>query len=164
MFGQVHIRSISDADLPQIERLHAETFGPGRFARTAYRIREGTSAVSPICLAAWQSDALVGAVQVTEVTIGAKPNSLLLGPLVIRPALKGQGIGLRLLNECVKRARSMSYRLIILVGDLDYYARAGFTQTEPGQFIMPGPVDPARLLAIELRQGALSSTSGLVSS
>lgn len=163
MSGQIKICSVSDTDLPQIERLHAETFGPGRFARTAYRIREGTTAVSPICLAAWHGETLVGAVRMTEVRIGAKPRSLLLGPLVITPSRKGQGIGLRLLNESVERARSRNYHLIILVGDLDYYARAGFTQTEPGQFIMPGPVDPARLLAIELRQGALSSTCGLVS-
>ena len=29
------------ADAPAIERLHERTFGPGRFARTAFRIREG---------------------------------------------------------------------------------------------------------------------------
>jgi predicted N-acetyltransferase YhbS len=28
-------------DAVAIERLHERTFGPGRYARTAYRIREG---------------------------------------------------------------------------------------------------------------------------
>ena len=36
-------------DLATISTLHAAAFGPGRFARTAYRIREGARHLSPHC-------------------------------------------------------------------------------------------------------------------
>ena len=34
----------TDADLAAIERLTEHAFGPGRFAKTAYRLREGLPA------------------------------------------------------------------------------------------------------------------------
>jgi predicted N-acetyltransferase YhbS len=60
------------------------------------------------------------------------------------------------------RARELGYRLVILVGDLPYYARAGFTVAPHGYIALPGPVDPARLLYAELVPGALERYRGLV--
>ena len=39
------VREVRPEDGAAISALHARAFGPGRFARTAYRIREGTGAV-----------------------------------------------------------------------------------------------------------------------
>jgi predicted N-acetyltransferase YhbS len=60
------------------------------------------------------------------------------------------------------RARSLDYRLVTLVGDLPYYARAGFGATPPGHIILPGPVDPARILHVELIPDVLEAYRGLV--
>ncbi len=43
----------------------------------------------------------------------------------------------------------------LLVGDEPYYARFGFHPVPPGQIVLPGPVDPNRLLAAELAPDAL---------
>ena len=51
---------------------------------------------------------------------------------------------------------------MILVGDEPYYARMGFTRTPPGRILLPGPVDPARVLHVELVPGALEGVSGKV--
>ena len=37
------VAPLTPADLPQIEKLDERAFGPGRFTRTAYRLREGVN-------------------------------------------------------------------------------------------------------------------------
>jgi predicted N-acetyltransferase YhbS len=56
----------------------------------------------------------------------------------------------------------MGHRLVILVGDEPYYARVGFKRVPEGKLLLPGPVDPARLLYLELEQGSLDGVQGLV--
>ena len=63
-------RPLVNADLGAIEDLHARVFGPGRFARTAYRVREGTPAISPFCCGAFRGDTLIASLRLTPVTIG----------------------------------------------------------------------------------------------
>ncbi|MGC2603662.1 MAG: N-acetyltransferase, partial [Rhodomicrobium sp.] len=77
-------------------------------------------------------------------------------------AHSNQGHGLRLMLEGLRRARELGYQLVILVGDLPYYARAGFAAVPPERILLPGPVDPARLLYAELVPGALEAYRGLV--
>ena len=62
----------------------------------------------------------------------------------------------------LERARELDYRLVILVGDLPYYARAGFEPTPLDHISFPGPVDPARILHVELIPDALKAYRGLV--
>ena len=50
----------------------------------------------------------------------------------------------------------------MLVGDEPYYARVGFKRVPKGAIKMPGPADPARILAVELVEGALAGVSGEV--
>jgi predicted N-acetyltransferase YhbS len=58
------------------------------------------------------------------------------------------------------RAKAEGFRLVLLVGDMPYYGRFGFQPVPPGRITLPGPVDPARLLAVELVPGALAGASG----
>jgi predicted N-acetyltransferase YhbS len=156
------IKDENKNDAPLLSELAAEAFGPGRFARTAYRIREGIAPVSSLSLAAWLEGRLVGGIRFTALTIGAEGDTLLLGPLVVHPAHKGKGYGQALASEGLARARTQGFRLVVLVGDMPYYGRFGFTTIPPGQVTLPGPVDPKRLLALELVRGALAGAAGLV--
>lgn len=156
----VTIRLQTPDDYPQLKRLNEETFGPGRFARTAFRVREGSASEPRLNLCAVQNGAIIGAVQFTPIAIGGVNGALLLGPLIIEKAHNNQGHGLRLMLEGLSRARELGYKLVILVGDLPYYARAGFAVAPAGRIVMPGPVDPARLLYCELAPGALEAYRG----
>ena len=158
----VEIRLQTPKDLPALKKLNEESFGPGRFARTAFRIRENAAPEPRLNLCAVKGGTIAGAMQLTPVSIGSVGGALLLGPLIVEKAYGNQGYGLRLMLEGMARARALGYRLVILVGDLPYYARAGFTVTPAGRIAMPGPVDPARLLYAELVPGALESYRGLV--
>lgn len=156
------VRKEEAADKTKIEALHETAFGPGRFARTAYRIREQATGGPQIALTAWHEGVLAGAIHFTAITIGGKSGAMLLGPLAIVPPFKNKGCGLKLMKQGLEDARGQKAALVLLVGDLPYYSRVGFGPVPPGQIILPGPADPARLLAVSLCEGALAAFSGLV--
>src|SRR5271155_4745950 len=127
-------------DAEAILRLNERVFGPGRFARTAYRLRETTAADLSLSFVARVGTLLVGANAMTPIWIG-ETAALLLGPLIVEPVFRSRGID---------AARAAGSRLVILVGDQSYYARMEFVPTPPGRIVLPGPVDPARVLHCEL--------------
>ena len=88
--------------------------------------------------------------------------ALLLGPLTVEPAFRERGVGQALIVRALKDAAAKGERLVILVGNEPYYGKSGFKPIPPGRVIMPGPVDPARLLVAELAPGAFDGVSGRV--
>jgi predicted N-acetyltransferase YhbS len=148
-------------DAAAIERLHERTFGPGRYARTAYRIREQLGHRPDLSYTARIGTLLVGSVRLTPVRIGEAP-ALLLGPLTIEPPFRDRGIGKAMMERALKDAKAQGYRLVVLVGDEPYYARVGFRRVPKGAITMQGPVDPARMLAAELVEGALAGVTGVI--
>jgi predicted N-acetyltransferase YhbS len=148
-------------DATAIERLHERTFGPGRYARTAFRIREGVGHDLSLSFTARVGTLLVGSVRLTRVRIGKTP-ALMLGPLTIEPPFRDRGIGLALMQRALGDAKAQGATLVVLVGDEPYYARAGFRRMPRGRLQMPGPVDPARLLVCELSENAFEGVSGAV--
>jgi predicted N-acetyltransferase YhbS len=149
------------ADAPAIDRLHERTFGPGRYARTAYRIREDAVHALNLSFTARIGTLLVGSVRLTPICIG-DTRALLLGPLTVEPPFRERGIGLRLIERSLAEGKREGHRLVVLVGDEPYYGRVGFKRIPKGQVQMPGPVDPARLLVAELEEGAFAGVSGMI--
>lgn len=162
MSPQFTTRPVTPADLPAISRLHAKVFGPGRFTRTAYRIREGTPPISSFCRAVMLGDRLIAAVRLTPIVIGGAGGAVLLGPVAVDPDFASQGFGKRLITEAMAAAKQAAVKLVLLVGDEPYYGRFGFQVVPLGQITLPGPVDPQRLLAAELEPGTLAGMRGLV--
>src|SRR5262245_8479347 len=80
------------ADALPIERLHERTFGPGRFARTSFRIREKVGHRLDLSFTARIGTLLVGSVWQCGIRIGDTP-ALFLGPVTIEPPFRGRGIG-----------------------------------------------------------------------
>jgi predicted N-acetyltransferase YhbS len=146
-------------DSEAIDRLHERTFGPGRYARTAYRIREAIAHRLDLSFVARIGTLMVGSVRLSAVRIGATP-ALLLGPLTVEPPFRERGIGKALLERALDEAKSKGHRLVVLVGDEPYYGSVGFKRIPKGVATMPGPVDPARLLVAELVDGAFADVSG----
>lgn len=160
--SHISTRSVIDADVLEIAKLNARVFGPGRFGRTAYRVREGTPDVSPFCRVAILDGRIIASIRMTEIAIGGCGGALLLGPLAVAPELANQGHGRRLIAESIEKARAADREMIILVGDMPYYGRFGFVPVPVGRIIMPGPVNPSRLLALELKTGAIDRFWGNV--
>ncbi len=144
-----------------IEEINAEAFGPGRFARAAYRIREGGPHERDFSFVALSDGAVIASVRMTRVKIGAT-DALLLGPLAVTPAWKNQGIGRQILRMSVEAARAGGHALVVLVGDEPYYGPLGFVRVPENQMVFPAPVDQKRILANELIVRALSAAIGEV--
>lgn len=155
------IRPEHPGDHATIERLHARAFGPGRFARTAFRLREGIDHDLSLSFAAHVGTLLVGSVRLSTIWAGSVP-ALVLGPLTVEPAFKERGIGGALVRHALEEAQARGEKLVLLVGDAPYYGRFGFAPVPPGRLRLPGPVDPARLLACPLVAGILHEAQGEV--
>ena len=148
-------------DAVAIERLHERTFGPGRYARTAYRIREQIAHSPELSFTARIGTLLVGSVWLSPIRIG-QTVALLLGPLTVEPPFRERGIGQALMERALAEAGKSGHSLVLLVGDEPYYGKVGFKKIAKGQVTMPGPVDPARLLVAELQAGAFAGVTGAI--
>jgi predicted N-acetyltransferase YhbS len=148
-------------DAAAIERLHARTFGPGRYAKTAYRLREQVAHLSELSFTARTGTLLIGSVRLSPIRIG-ETKALLLGPLTVEPAFRDRGVGQALIERALREAGAKGHRLVILVGDEPYYGKSGFKPVPRGRASLPGPVDPGRLLVAELSPGAFDGVSGAI--
>jgi predicted N-acetyltransferase YhbS len=149
------------ADQAAIEKLDERAFGPGRFARSAYRLRERVEPDYDLSFVARVGTLLVGANRMTPILCGGRP-ALLLGPLTVDPPFRSSGIGEELVRASLKAARAKGHELVLLVGDMSYYGKLGFSPVPPGRLAFAGPVDPERLLYCELVKGAFEGVSGKV--
>jgi predicted N-acetyltransferase YhbS len=158
------VENTEPPDQPLIEQLLDIAFGIDRRVKTSYRLREGNVPAEGLSLVVRDAEvAVAGAISFWPLAIGkAGTPALLLGPLVVHPQRQNLGVGLALMHEGLARAKARGHRLVILVGDAPYYARAGFQKLPEGKLILPGPVNLDRFLYVELAQGALSEARGLV--
>lgn len=156
---------VTAAEMPahdaEIEQIHAAAFGPGRYARAAFRIREGGPHDASLSRVALADGRLIASVRMTPVVVG-ETAALLLGPLAVTPAFKNKGIGRNLMKESLALAKAAGHRLVILVGDEPYYGPFGFKHVPAGTMKFPAPVDQHRILACELVDGVADGTSGTV--
>jgi predicted N-acetyltransferase YhbS len=142
-----------------IELINEEAFGPGRFTRAAARIREQgphDKSLSFICADRGET---IASVRMTPVSAGSVRGHLL-GPLAVRPSHKSMGIGRELVRIAVEAARRRGSEGVILVGDPAYYMPLGFEKVAYGALTFPGPVDPARVLVVPIREGVHAGLKG----
>lgn len=158
---QIHIADETAGDVFAREALLDSAFGPGRFEKTAQRLREGRLPAPGLALALKDGEELIGTVRQWSIAAGKAP-ALLLGPVAIAAAYRHRGLGRRLIAESLFRAFAAGHGAIILVGDAPYYEPFGFSRRHVERLVLPGPVDEARFLGLELKPGALAGATGLV--
>lgn len=134
------IRAEQPADAAVVERLVLDAFGPGRFAKTAERLRE--NAGTPAGFIAESERGPVGSVRLWPIRIG-DASALFLGPIAVGSAHRNDGLGAALVEACLAHAAAAGLG-VLLVGDGAYFERFGFVRAEGVD--LPGPVDRRRLL------------------
>jgi predicted N-acetyltransferase YhbS len=95
------------------------------------------------------------------VSAGGVP-ALVLGPLAVDPGSRGLGLGAALMRQGLALAKARGHGAVILLGDAPYYGRFGFSTLKTGELLLPGAFERDRLLALELRPGALDGAWGTI--
>ncbi len=163
-FANFTIQPEQPGDDAAVEELLDAAFGLDRRVKTSYRFREGVPHIQELAFVARHGPELVGTIRFWPVVNAQSVSALLLGPLAVSPRFRGHRCGLALMRHGLSEAKQAGHPLVILVGDEPYYSKVGFSRVPPERLLMPGYVDPERLLYCELNPGALDACEGLMSS
>ena len=144
------IRNEEPRDADAVAALVERAFGPGRYAKSAERLREGNTARRDLSFVAEIDGRLAGSVRLWPIRVGGEP-ALLLGPIAVEADQRGAGLGQALVERACEAAKAAGDAAVLLVGDAPWFERTGFGPA-PGA-IMPGPVDPRRVLVKALLPG-----------
>jgi predicted N-acetyltransferase YhbS len=159
----ISIRNELASDVVSRDRLLDKAFGKTRVRKTSERLREGRLPADGLAFTAVDAKGrVIGSVRLWSIIAGSAGPSLLLGPLVVDCKVQGKGIGRTLMDHALNTARVLGHDSVLLVGDAPYYARFGFDVAHTRSLHLPGPVDRARFLGLELTPGALDGAEGLV--
>ena len=147
------ILPLSRIDPAAVEALLDRAFGPGRHARTAYKVRGAARPVASLSFAAVEGPRLLGTVQCWPVLLRADDGAIhplvMVGPVAVDPERQRSGLGRALMARAMAAtAETGADRALALIGDPEYYGRFfGFSADRTGAWRLPGPVEPRRLLA-----------------
>jgi predicted N-acetyltransferase YhbS len=155
------IRAERACDVAAREALLDVAFGGNRQRRTCQRLREGRAPAEGLALSALRHGRLVGTLRLWHVSAGGVP-ALVLGPLAVDPGSRGLGLGAALMRQGLALAKARGHGAVILLGDAPYYGRFGFSTLKTGELLLPGAFERDRLLALELRPGALDGAWGTI--
>ena len=149
--------------LDTIEALVAEAFGPDRFHKTVYKLRDGVAPVAELGWVALDADGhLQASIRYWPISIAGRWPAVLLGPVAVRPAMQGKGMGKALIRRTLALATSLGHRICVLVGDRDYYEPFGFVNAPKLGLELPGWVDLDRFQVKALAPGALNGVGGMI--
>ena len=151
----VAIRHERPEDGGEIGRLLNLGFAPSHAKRNIWSLRQGTP-VTGLCLVAEDDDGrLAGSIRYWPITIAGEA-SLLLGPLAVDPALRGQGIGRRLVLQSIDLAREQGHwHWCFVSGERDYYPKLGFSKLKASDLDLPAPIEEERLHLIAISGNSL---------
>ena len=149
------------ADRAVVDALIDDVFGPGRYAKTAERLREGNVPLLDLSFVCWRGAEPVGCVRQWPILIGGAP-VVFLGPFAVEEGQRKHGLGAALIRRACEAATAAGQEAILLVGDLPYFGPLGFEVVPTGRIALPGPVDPRRVLWRALKPGGTDGLNGAV--
>lgn len=128
-------------DAAAVEALVMAAFGPGRFAKTAERVREHAKIAAGFTV--YDGETLLGSVRLWSVMSGAA-RGVFLGPIAVAQTSRSSGLGGKLVYRCIEEAKAMGLDGVLLIGDPPYFERFGFKPAPKA--IFSGPVNPRRVM------------------
>lgn len=129
------------------------------------RLRNSENYIKELSLVAVVNGDIVGHIMFTKLFIvneDTKHESLALAPLSVLPNYQNKGIGSKLINEGLKRAKALGYNSVIVLGSEKYYPRFGFKEAIEFGIEAPFEVPSKNFMAIELVNNSLKDVNGKV--
>jgi putative acetyltransferase len=150
-------------DVDAVDRLTIDAFGQPAEARLVQELRRnGSLALSAVARLAGLPIAHVG---YSPLGIGGQmtsPPVLALAPVSVAPQHQRRGHGSALIRWSIDRLRERGCPALIVLGEPGYYSRFGFQPASDFRIECPYDVPGEYFMALELRDGGLASTAGLV--
>lgn len=141
-------------DAPLVDDLIERAFGPGRYAKSSERVREFADFAPELSVCAWAGDRLLGCARMWRVSVGGVAVTFL-GPFAVEQGERSAGFGARMIARACELAAAAGETHVVLVGDEAYFGRVGFSNAPARGIVMPGPVDPRRVLVRALTPDAV---------
>ena len=146
-----HIRQISNEDNDKIIKLLYKSFGPGRFARSVYRLREKNDRDTEFSYIYELNNQILSSISYYKTFLNNDINGLLLGPLAVDPEHRGKGYGVELVKYTIALIKkTMAYDFILVIGDYHYYEKFGFKKIN-NTFSFYGPVNSEKVLILPIK-------------
>jgi putative acetyltransferase len=126
----VIVRAESPADIGGVRAVNLAAFKDDGAAKLVDSLRANGKLVLSLVA---EKDGVIGHIAFSSIQVEPaleEARILGLGPLAVRPAEQGAGVGSRLVREGLEAAKSLGYTHVVLLGG-KYYHRFGFVPTPP---------------------------------
>ena len=146
----------------EVERLLDLVFTPRRKLLSSYQLRNSANKVDNLSYVIKDnSKKVVGSIRFWNIKVDSHSSrGLLLGPLAIHPIYQSEGLGEKLVLNGIEKAHSDNWNWIVLVGDLDYYSKFGFSKNPTRGIFIRNSLDNSRLLGLDINDSFLEAAVG----
>jgi Predicted acetyltransferase len=86
--------------------------------------------------------------------------TIVIGPIAVHPEFQKRGIGLRLLELTLDRARELAFPCALLYGNPDYYHKSGFTDAKDFDIHLADGSDMSAFMCCPLDRSRMASIRG----
>ena len=149
-------------DRKEVVQLLDLVFTPRRKLLSSYQLRSSANKVNKLSYVIKDTvDNVVGSIRFWNIKIDSHSSrGLFLGPLAIHPIYQGEGLGERLILNSIDQASADNWNWIILVGDISYYSKFGFSKTLTHGISLGEGRDNERLLGLDINESFLNEAKG----
>ena len=146
----------------EVERLLDLVFTPRRKLLSSYQLRNSANKVDNLSYVIKDnSKKVVGSIRFWNIKVDSHSSKgLLLGPLAVHPIYQSEGLGEKLVLNGIEKAHSDNWNWIVLVGDLGYYSKFGFSKNPTHGISIGNGLDNSRLLGLDINDGFLEEAVG----
>ena len=152
----------SKNDHIEVERLLDLVFTPRRKLLSSYQLRNSDNKVKNLSYVIKDySKKVVGSIRFWNIKVdNHSSRGLLLGPLAVHPIYQSEGLGEKLVSNSMEIAQCKNWNWIVLVGDLSYYSKFGFSKHPTSGISIGSGFDNSRLLGLDIKGEYLKSAVG----
>ena len=146
----------------EVEQLLDLVFTPQRKLLSSYQLRGSANKVNNLSYVIKDySKKVVGSIRFWNIRVdNHSSRGLLLGPLAVHPIYQSEGLGEKLVSKSIEKAYSEKWNWIVLVGDLSYYSKFGFSKHATRGISIGSGYDNSRLLGLDIKGEFLKSAVG----
>ncbi|KDM91834.1 GNAT family N-acetyltransferase [Photobacterium galatheae] len=156
------IRTEVPSDILSIDALLKEVFDTPAEAELVMALREQGQRTLSLVASSDEGD-VIGHIFFSPVTVDGQDNGWQgLAPLCVKQDYRGQGIGQTLMQEATEILAELGYPVVVVLGDSQYYHKAGFVTAAEHGLHCSWPVPEESFMVQELLPDSLNGHQGLV--